>query len=78
MKRRKVGLLEELEYEFAQMDPGMAMRTVKEKSEDMKGNLSSPVRFEVSKGLVTGWRAPSFTLSAQQMYHAHLIRNLPN
>lgn len=32
MKRRNVGLLEEVEYEFAQMDPGMAMKTVKEKS----------------------------------------------
>lgn len=32
MKRRKVDLLEEMEYEFAQMDPGMAMKTVKEKS----------------------------------------------
>lgn len=32
MKGRKVDLLEEMEYAFAQMDAGMAMKTVKEQS----------------------------------------------
>lgn len=46
MKRKEVGLVEQMEYEFSQMHPGMA--NGREKSSKIwEGNLSSSIHSEI-------------------------------
>lgn len=52
MKRKEVGLVEQMEYEFSQMRPGMA--NGREKSSKIwEGNLFSSIHSEIGKCWVT-------------------------
>lgn len=65
MKRRKVGLIQHMEYEFAQMDPGMTNKEQKRKVKEGRVICSLLCILRLERVGPQAVVVPSLTLPAQ-------------